>query len=246
VTARTEAPSSASLSSLPVDVSILVVDDEPTFQRILIIALRARGYRVRLASTGREALDVMAGQEPDVVLLDLGLPDMDGVEVCRHVRRWSSAPIIVLTADGHEDRKIGALDEGADDYITKPFSMPELLARVRVAARHRRALGAIVDHHQIEVGALRIDVAAHVATLGGEELDLPRKEFALLVLLARNAGSVMTHRTLVTQVWGSGDESNTQALRTHITKLRKKLATAPRAPVLRTEAAIGYRLLQPD
>jgi len=225
---------------------VLVIEDEPSFQRILIIALHARGYRVRVASTGREALDVTVGQESDVVLLDLGLPDMDGVDVCRQLRRWSSVPIIVLTADGHEDRKVRALDEGADDYITKPFSMPELFARLRVATRHRRALAAIVDQHQIEVGSLRIDIAAHVATLAGVELELPRKEFALLVLLARNAGSVMTHRTLVTHVWGIGDEHNTQALRTHITKLRKKLGTAPDAPILRTEAAIGYRLLRPE
>jgi two-component system, OmpR family, KDP operon response regulator KdpE len=211
-----------------------------------MIALDARGYRVRVASTGHEALDATVSQEPDVVLLDLGLPDMDGVEVCRQLRRWSSAPIIVLTADGHEDRKIRSLDEGADDYITKPFSMPELLARVRVAARHRRALAAIVDHQYIEVGSLRIDVAGHTATIEGEELELRRKLFALLVLLARNAGSVMTHRTLVEQIWGSGSESNTQPLRTHVTMLRKKLGSRPGTPRLVTEAGIGYRLLRPE
>jgi two-component system KDP operon response regulator KdpE len=225
---------------------VLVVEDEPRFQRILNIALHARGYRVRVASTGREALDAIVGEEPDVVLLDLGLPDMDGVLLCRQQRRWSRAPIIVLTADGHEDRKILALDEGADDYVTKPFSMPELLARVRVAARHRRALAAVVDHQYIEVGTLRIDIAAHVATLAGDELELTRKEFVLLVLLARNAGSVLTHRTLVSQVWGDSSASNTQTLRTHITKLRKKLGTTPGAPMLLTEAAIGYRLLRPE
>ncbi len=211
-----------------------------------MIALDARGYRVRVASSGHEALDATVSQEPDVVLLDLGLPDMDGVEVCRQLRRWSSAPIIVLTADGHEDRKVRSLDEGADDYITKPFSMPELLARVRVAVRHRRALAAIVDHQYIEVGSLRIDVAGHTATIEGEELELRRKLFALLVVLARNAGSVMTHRTLVEQVWGSGSESNTQPLRTHITVLRKKLGNRPGTPRLVTEAGVGYRLLRPE
>src|SRR6202022_803680 len=144
-----------------------------------------------------------AAEDPAVVILDLGLPDLDGIEVCRRMREWSQSPIIVVTADGAEDRKILALDEGADDYITKPFSMPELLARVRVAVRHRRALAAIVDHQYIEVGSLRIDVAGHTATIEGEELELRRKLFALLVVLARNAGSVMTHRTLVDQVWGS-------------------------------------------
>ena len=180
------------------------------------------------------------------MLLDLGLPDIDGVDVCRHVRRWSSAPIIVLTADGEEDRKIQSLDEGADDYITKPFSMPDLLARVRVAARHRRALAAVVDHHYLEVGSLRIDVAAHVAVLDDEELELSPKAFALLVLLARNVGSVMTHRALVAQVWGSSSESNTQPLRTHVKLLRQKLGDRAGAPRLVSEAGVGYRLIHPE
>jgi two-component system KDP operon response regulator KdpE len=188
----------------------------------------------------------MVSDESDVVLLDLGLPDMDGVDVCRHLRRWSRAPIIVLTADGEEDRKIRSLDEGADDYVTKPFSMPELLARVAVAARHRRALAAIVDHQYLEVGSLRVDVAAHTATLAGEPLDLPRKAFALLVLLARNAGSVMTHRTLVAQVWGDSTDANTQPLRTHVAMLRRRLGRASGTPRIVNEAGIGYRMLRPE
>jgi two-component system KDP operon response regulator KdpE len=246
VTVPAAAPTSASPSWVPTDTTVLIVDDESNFQRILMIALDARGYRVRIAATGHDALDATFSQEPDVVLLDLGLPDMDGVEVCRQLRRWSRTPIIVLTTDGHEDRKVRALDEGADDYITKPFSMPELLARVRVAARHREALAAIVDHQYIEVGSLRIDIPGHTATLAGAELDLPRKAFALLALLARNAGSVMAYRTLVAQIWSSGGESNTQPLRTHITMLRRTLGSGPGAPRLVTEAGVGYRLLRPD
>ena len=245
MTAPRVAPSSDSPSA-STDTTVLVVDDEPTLQRVLAIALDARGYRVRIASTGQQALDAAFAHEPDVVLLDLGLPDMDGVDVCRHLRRWSSAPILVLTAEGHEDRKIRALDEGADDYVTKPFSMPELLARVRVAARHRHALTAVVDHRLIEVGALRIDVTAHVATLDGDELDLPRKAFALLVALARNAGSVITHRALVAQVWGTPADGNTQPLRTHVKLLRSRLGTGPDTPRLVSDSGVGYRLVRPE
>jgi len=222
-----------------------VVDDEPALQRLLIIALHARGYRVQTASNGQEALDAMFRSEPDVVLLDLGLPDMDGVVVCRHLRRWSSVPIIVLTADGQEDRKVRSLDEGADDYITKPFSMPELLARVRVAARHRHAMAAVVDHRFIEVGSLRIDVAGHTVTIDDGPLDLTPKAFALLVILARNAGSVITHHALVSQVWGTNSDGNTQPLRNHVKQLRQRLGTGPDRPRLVADSGVGYRLVPP-
>ena len=165
--------------------------------RVLNTALRARGYRVTTAATGRAALDSASTQEPDIVVLDLGLPDIDGIEVCHHLRRWLRSPVIVLTADGSEDRKVEALDAGADDYVTKPFSMPELLARVRVAARHRKALAGLIDDDTIEVGSLRLDVAAHDAWLDGVHVDLTPRQFALLTLLARNTGRVLTHRTLL-------------------------------------------------
>jgi two-component system KDP operon response regulator KdpE len=200
---------------------------------------------VQVAATGRDAIDAVAADDPDVVVLDLGLPDMDGVDVCRHMRTWSSAPIVVLTADGHEDRMVRSLEEGADDYVTKPFSMPALLARVAVAARHRRALGAVVDQRVIEIGTLHIDVAGHVAMVEGRELRLPRKVFALLVVLARNAGRVMTHRALIAQVWADADDANTQPLRTHISLLRRALGTAPGTPRIVADAGVGYRLALP-
>jgi two-component system, OmpR family, KDP operon response regulator KdpE len=228
------------------DCSVLVVDDEIPLQRILSIALDARGYRVRVASNGRQALAAVAAEEPDVVMLDLGLPDMDGLEVCHHLRRWSNAPIIVLTADGQEERMVRSLEEGADDYVTKPFSMPALLARVGVAARHRQALSAVVGSDLIEVGTLRVDVAAHVAMVDGRDLHLPRKAFALLVLLARNAGRVMTHRALIAQLWSGREDSSTQPLRTHVSLLRRALGASPGAPMLLSESNIGYRLVESD
>jgi two-component system KDP operon response regulator KdpE len=223
-----------------------VVDDEPALLRVLTAGLEARGYHVETATTGHQALAVANASEPDVVVLDLGLPDIDGIEVCHHLRRWLPSPVIVLTADGSEDRKIRALDEGADDYVTKPFSMPELLARLRVAVRHRRALAALVHEDELDVGTLHVDVAAHDAWIDGTHLDLARKEFALLTLLARNAGKVMTHGSLLEQVWGQRDSTDTQRLRTHIALLRKKLGEGPGRPRLVSEAGVGYRLLQPD
>ena len=178
------------------------------------------------------------------MILDLGLPDIDGIEVCRHLRLRSAVPIIVLSADGNEDRKIAALDVGADDYLTKPFSMPELLARVRVALRHRRALASVVDDGPVWVGSLVIDRGDHVAAVDGRPLDLRPKEFALLLLLVRNAGKVLTHRTILDQVWGP--EQALDTLRTHVSQLRRKLARPP-VPTLVTEPGVGYRLLDdPD
>ena len=223
---------------------ILVIDDEPALLRVLTAGLEARGYSVRAAATAKEALDLAAVDEPDVTLLDLGLPDLDGIDVCRHLRRSSRHPIIVLTADGAEDRKVEALDAGADDYVTKPFSLPELLARVRVALRHRAYLSSVLDHDAIQVGALTVDVDAHVAVLEGEEMDLTPKEFALLTLLARNAGKVLTHNTVLEQVWGPAQSRDT--LRTHVQQLRRKVGDGPTHPRLLTEPGIGYRLVGPD
>ena len=239
-------PASSSPSPSTTDFEILVVDDEPALCDAVGAALEARGYRTRTARSGREALAATSLHEPDIVLLDLGLPDIDGIEVCRHLRRWYRSPIIVLTADGSERRKVRALEEGADDYITKPFSMPELLARVTVAARHRRALAAVIDDAVIDVGALRVDPASHEAWIDGIPLDLTRKEFGVLTMLARNAGRVLTHRTLLAEVWGDRQPANTQPLRTAITTLRKKLDVGPTRPTLVTEAGVGYRLLRPD
>jgi two-component system KDP operon response regulator KdpE len=220
---------------------ILLVEDDAAAAELVAGALSGRGHDVRVATTGQQALDLASEREPDVVVLDLGLPDIDGTEVCRQLRRWSRNPIIVLSADGDEERKVTALDGGADDYVTKPFSVRELLARMRVALRHRRVLATVVDPAVIEVGDLRLDTGAHVADLGGEALALSPKEFALLAVLARNAGRVMTYSALLDAVWGTTDRSKTESLRVHVKQLRRKLGED--GPRLVTEPAVGFRLV---
>jgi two-component system KDP operon response regulator KdpE len=222
---------------------ILVVEDEGAMARVMSASLRARGYRVSVARTGQEGLDRSATDEPAVVILDLGLPDIDGVDVCRRLRGFSPAPIIVVTADGSEDRKILALDEGADDYVTKPFSMPELLARLRVALRHRRALGPVIDDSRAEVGDLVIDAGEHQVTVAGRRVELTPKEFDFLALLARHQGKVLTHRTILRHVWGPDSVDRTEYLRTYANQLRRKLQDNPDSPRLITEPGVGYRLI---
>jgi two-component system KDP operon response regulator KdpE len=227
---------------------VLLVDDEPAILRAVRTALKARDYRVLTATRGEEAIDLVAMESPDVIVLDLGLPDIDGLEVCRRVRGWSNVPIIVLSAAGADDRKVAALDEGADDYITKPFSMPELLARIRVALRHRRAADesdASVDGVH-EVGDVRVDLPRHVATVGDRRLELTPKEFAFLALLARYPGRVLTHRMILHEVWGPEYGTETQYLRVYASQLRKKLADDPEQPRLVTEPGVGYRLVDPS
>jgi two-component system KDP operon response regulator KdpE len=226
--------------------TVLVVEDEPAMTRVLTASLKARGYRVVATSTGQEGLDRSATEDPAVVILDLGLPDLDGIEVCRRMREWSRAPILVVTADGAEDRKIRALDEGADDYVTKPFSMPELLARLRVAIRHSRALGPAPSEGLYEVGDLRIDTSDHSVVQAGRSIDLTPKEFAFLALLARHAGKIMTHRAILRHVWGPEAEDHTEYLRTYTNQIRKKLDDGPKSTRLVTEPAVGYRLIEPE
>lgn len=225
---------------------VLVVEDEAAMARVMSASLQARGYDVTVARSGQDGLDRSAAEDPAVVILDLGLPDIDGIEVCRRMRQWSRAPIIVVTADGAEDRKILALDEGADDYITKPFSMPELLARLRVALRHRRALGPLVDDGVLEVGDVTIDVADRTARVGGQLLELTPKEFEFLALLARYQGKVLTHRTILRHVWGPDALGRTEYLRTYANQLRKKLHDDAANPRLITEPGVGYRLVARD
>jgi two-component system KDP operon response regulator KdpE len=222
------------------DATVLIVDDDASLLRVLVAAFEARQFDVATATGGRPALDHLWISEPDVVILDLGLPDIDGVDVCRMMRRIARCPIIVLSADGADDRKVAALDGGADDYVTKPFSTPELFARVRVALRHRKALAAIVDEAVAIVGDVRVDVDAHVALVGSEPLDLTPKEFALLALLARNAGKVLTHRRVLDVVWGPGQSLDT--LRTHVSHLRRKLGDAGSTASIASEPGVGYRL----
>jgi two-component system KDP operon response regulator KdpE len=224
--------------------AVLVVDDEPAIVRALTAALEARGYETVSAATGGEALHLAASTRLAVIILDLNLPDLDGVEVCRRIREWSRVPIIVLTVEGAEDRKIRALDDGADDYLTKPFSMPELLARVRVALRHREG-PATVEDAVFEVGDLRVDVARHVVTVAGDAVDLTPKEFDFLALLARHPGRVLTHHTMLQEVWGRQYGTETQYLRVYASQLRKKLKDDPEAPRLVTEPGVGYRLVDP-
>ncbi len=225
--------------------TVLLVEDDRAMARIVSAALRARGYKVVVAGAGLAALGAAERDNPAVVLLDLGLPDIDGIEVCRQLRSWSTVPIIVVSADGADDRKVTALDQGADDYVTKPFSTPELLARVRVALRHHRAAG-LVDRTVIDVGDLRIDLARRQVWVGDREVDLAPKEFALLTLLARHAGRVLTHRTILEEVWGPDAARETQHLRVYAGMLRKKLQDDPARPRLLTEAGVGYRLVDPS
>jgi two-component system KDP operon response regulator KdpE len=223
--------------------TILVVDDEPAILRTLRAGLSARGYDVLLAQSGREGLNVLTTRQPDAVILDLGLGDMDGVDLCRTVREWSDVPIIVLSAEDSEHRKIVALDEGADDYVTKPFSMPELLARVRVALRRPRADDRPEDPVLV-CGELRVDVPGHEATFAGRHLDLTPKEFGMLAALARHPGRILTHRALLHEVWGPGYDTETHYLRVYASQLRKKLGPDG-APLLVAEPGIGYRLVDP-
>jgi two-component system, OmpR family, KDP operon response regulator KdpE len=226
--------------------TILVVDDEAAILRAVRAGLEARGFSVVTASTGQAAIDLIATDPPDAVVLDLNLPDLDGVEVCRRVRGWSEVPIVVLSAEGSEQRKVLALDEGADDYVTKPFSMAELLARVRVALRHRsRAAAPPGDSAVLEVGDLRLDLARHEVTAGGRLVELTPKEFAFLALLARWPGRVLTHRAILQEVWGPEYGTETQYLRVYASQLRKKLEDDPDRPRLVTEPGVGYRLLDP-
>jgi two-component system KDP operon response regulator KdpE len=226
---------------------VLVVDDEKPITRALSAALTARGYRAEVAITGQQALDKTALQRPAAIILDLGLPDLDGIEVLHRIRGWSDVPIIVLTADGAEDRLIRALDDGAEDYITKPFSTPELLARLRVVLRHHRpdALAGL-DETILRVGDLRVDIPHHTVEAAGRPVDLTPKEFSLLVLLARHAGKVLTHRVILQQVWGTGYGTESEYLRVYASQLRKKLREDPARPRLVTEPGVGYRLIDRD
>jgi len=220
---------------------ILLVDDDQSLLRALRIGLSARGYEVVLARSGQEGVTQVSLTSPDVVVLDLGLPDMDGVEVCRRVRQWSEVPIIVLSAAGSEDRKVEALDAGADDYVTKPFGMAELEARLRVALR-RSARSAPGEPTELAVGRVQVDLVHHMARLDGSPLDLTGKEFDLLAYLARHAGKVCTHQMILRDVWGSAYGNESHYLRVYAHRLRRKLGDA--GDLLRTQPGIGYQLLE--
>ncbi|MHB8463582.1 MAG: response regulator transcription factor [Acidimicrobiales bacterium] len=223
------------------DAALLVVEDEAVMATVINEGLAARGYVVRVVSSGAGALAAIAESLPSVVVLDLGLPDVDGLDVCRRIRLQSDVPIIVLTADGSEDRKVAALEHGADDYVTKPFSMPELVARVGVAVRHNHS--RIPDADAFRVGDVVIDVARHRVLVGGRPVVLTPREFDILAVLARYAGRVVTHSRILAQVWGPQGEGHVEYLRVHVRALRQKLAEVPSEPRVLTEPGVGYRLV---
>jgi two-component system KDP operon response regulator KdpE len=220
--------------------NILVVDDEPQIVRFLRPALTASGYNVLHAATGREALRLIATHSPDLVVLDLGLPDMEGKDVLREARRFYLAPILVLSALDREAEKIEALDLGADDYVEKPFAIGELLARLRTALRHRH--GGAVETRRVEAGGLSIDLEKRRVAIDGAPVKLTPREYDLLSVLARHAGRVLPHGQILTSVWGPAHKEDTQYLRVFIGQLRAKLETDPASPkLIRTESGIGYR-----
>ncbi len=222
---------------------ILVIDDEPQILRALRTILTEKQFRVTTASRGEEGLTLAAANPPDIVILDLGLPDVDGFQVCARLREWTQIPIIVLSVRDGEADKVAALDKGADDYLTKPFGIEELLARVRVALRH----AAHTPGRQatvVRAGPLVVDLARHVITRDGAEVKLTATEFKLLAYLAANADRVLTHQSILTQVWGSAEADHTEYLRVYMRQLRKKLEADPESPqFLLTEPGVGYRFL---
>lgn len=225
---------------------VLVVEDEQQMRRFLRAALQANGYRVVEASSGAEALSLAPSHNPQLVILDLGLPDMDGLEVTRRLREWMAAPIIVVSARGREADKVEILDAGANDYLTKPFGVAELLARMRVALRHAAHARGTASP-VLELGALRVDLATHTVTVDGVEVHLTPIEFRLLSLLGREAGKVLTHRHILREVWGPGAVEHAHYVRVHVAELRKKLEADPARPrFIITEPGVGYRLRAPD
>lgn len=224
-------------------VKVLLIDDESAIRRLCKVALSACGYIVQEAVDAQEGLVALANNCADIVILDLGLPDLDGKQVVTQIREWSTVPVIVLTARDQEQEKIAALDAGADDYMTKPFSVGELMARMRVCLRR---VGSEVDKPLISCGKIKIDIAAHLAYLDGEELKLTPLEYELLKLLVKNVGKVLTHKQILKSVWGEGFANDSHYVRIYIKQLRKKIEPDPTQPIyIVTESGVGYRLLEP-
>ena len=228
---------------------ILVVEDDAPVRSLITTTLRTHDYKYVTAANGAGAISAAVSNNPDIMLLDLGLPDLDGVEVIRSVRAWSNLPIIVISARSEDADKIAALDAGADDYLTKPFSVEELLARLRVTQRRLTMMGT--DRAQESPvfvnGALRIDYAAGCAWMGEEELHLTPIEYKLLCLMARNVGKVLTHAYITRNVWGNGWENNVASLRVFMATLRKKLESGPdKRQYIQTHIGVGYRMLRVD
>jgi two-component system, OmpR family, KDP operon response regulator KdpE len=226
---------------------VLVIEDESQMRRLLRATLRAQGYQVVEVGTAREGLAQAAGRNPDVILLDLGLPDGNGLGVVREIRSTARTPIIVISARGQEQDKVAALDLGADDYLTKPFGVPELLARIRVALRHSALPPGTPPDPIFQSGDLRVDLVRRQVSLGGEETHLSPTEYKLLATLIRHAGRVVTHRQLLEEVWGANYVAQTHYLRVYMGHLRHKLERDPTRPcLLTTEPGVGYRLKDQD
>jgi two-component system, OmpR family, KDP operon response regulator KdpE len=219
--------------------SILIIDDEVQIRRLLEITLSASGFKIIEAATGKEGITLAASQQPGLIILDLGLPDMDGLEIVKKLREWYLKPVIILSVRSSEEDIIKALDNGANDYLTKPFRTGELLARIRVAFRQSQGIS---DSPVLEFGSLSIDLANHTARKNSELIKLTSIEFSLIALLAKNEGRVLTHQYILKEVWGMGYIEQTQYLRVFIAQLRKKIEDDPAKPkLLNTESGIGYR-----
>ena len=219
----------------------VLIDDEVQIRRLLRVTLESEGYQVFEAETGGEGLTQVATRRPDVILLDLGLPDMDGLEVLKRLREWSERPVVVLTVRDDEQEKVTALDSGADDYVTKPFSAPELLARLRAVQRKARAEEEVSVYRH---GDFVVDLTARVVTRGNHEVKLTATEYALLRLLITHRGRILTHRYILREIWGPKSEEHRQYLRVYITHLRQKIERNAAEPVMiRTEPGIGYRFV---
>ena len=227
----------------PPRVNLLLIEDDPQIQRFLATALDAHGYALFATGTGSEGVQLAATRQPDILIVDLGLPDMSGLEVIQRVREWFTRPIIVLSARDEETNKVAALDLGADDYLTKPFGIGELLARLRVAERHLAGRSGVAGDAQVRLGDVTVDLAAHRVHRGDADIHLTPIEYQLLTTLARHRGKVLTHRQLLREVWGAAHVESPQYLRIYMRTLRRKIEIDPARPkLLLTEVGVGYRL----
>ncbi|SPE54832.1 DNA-binding response regulator in two-component regulatory system with KdpD [Verrucomicrobia bacterium] len=232
------------MSTLPLKPTVLVIDDEQQIRRLLRVCLESNGYKVEEAATGQEGITSAAQHPPDVVILDLGLPDLDGVTVLKRLREWSKVPVVVLSVRDREEDKIAALDQGADDYVTKPFGTGELLARLRAAQRRSTP---VPEMTVFRTGQLEVDLAARVVRLRGKEVKLTATEYSLLRFFVQHAGKVLTHRQILREVWGPNYIEQTHYLRVYMAHLREKLETEPSQPsLLITEPGVGYRLIEKE
>jgi two-component system KDP operon response regulator KdpE len=227
------------------EIKLLLIEDEREIRRFLRVSLGGQGYRLLETANGRDGIMQAASQQPDLIILDLGLPDFDGMEVIRQVREWSQMPIIVLSARGQEHQKVDALDAGADDYLTKPFSVGELIARIRVALRHTAQDTGSTDGAVFSAGDIRVDLARRLVFLGTKEIHLTPIEYRLLTTMIKHAGKVITHKQLLKEVWGPDSVYETHYLRVYMAQLRRKIETNPAQPrYLLTEPGVGYRLTE--